>query len=399
MIDTAVNDNSATSIYSKLASLPVYETPTIAPSSLPCVSPDFLRDIAISTYDVINRMQLHTSLSIIQVTEIVTEAWRDHDNVYSEMEAVAWAEGFQFPIDIADRDTKLWHHTSGDLAAMARAQHARTAADRLSHIRIDKLTVQSADTALLHTLVEGMHIFTDTTFLANGNPPPRRAVYTRLQSPINKLVYKSFTKGLVFILPTALVRQAPSIHYSPIHWTKQRSKLQGRLLGDPSNSAHDSVLNTAEVKVLVEQAWGKIAHPTLQNLVQMLLAAAHRYSWDAITLWKVDLSGAFTLLNIHPDDVHLMAYELTDHLTMIHHSGMFGWTGTPGAFDVVSRVTKAEIRSSIAGLCDMYVDDVMGVSPIIQCQQDINTTIHIIQDLLGPDSVNHNKTKQARILI
>ena len=76
----------------------------------------------------------------------------------------------------------------------------------------------------------------------------------------------------------------------------------------------------------------------------MIIEASDKHGgYSKIALWKTDLKGAFTLLKIRPEDVHLMMYEMIGSLTLIHLAGMFGWTGMPFAFNVVTRVGLALI--------------------------------------------------------
>lgn len=53
---------------------------------------------------------------------------------------------------------------------------------------------------------------------------------------------------------------------------------------------------------------------------------------EQIGLWKMDPKRAFTLLFVDPEFVQRLAFELTDELTILYITGMFGYTGMPGAF-------------------------------------------------------------------
>jgi hypothetical protein len=39
----------------------------------------------------------------------------------------------------------------------------------------------------------------------------------------------------------------------------------------------------------MKERWGAIEHPTIKDLVHMVLEAADKYGWENITLWKADL--------------------------------------------------------------------------------------------------------------
>jgi hypothetical protein len=117
----------------------------------------------------------------------------------------------------------------------------------------------------------------------------------------------------------------------------------------------------------------------------------------------MDLRGAFTLLFVHPASVCRLAFALgTDasgeELTMLYHVGMFGWTGMPSAFHVVSRVLLRLINARVAGSCLIYVDDIMGCCPAAHLQTTLSTARDLIVSLLGPDAVEDRKTESGRRL-
>jgi hypothetical protein len=105
----------------------------------------------------------------------------------------------------------------------------------------------------------------------------------------------------------------------------------------------------------------------------------------------MDLAGAFTLLNLRPEDVRLMMYEMTGELTMVHLAGMFGWTGMPFAFNVVTRVVIALISRDIAGLAKMFVDDIIAMSPKVEMRSDMTKTEGIVKQLLGSKAEEEEK--------
>jgi hypothetical protein len=97
----------------------------------------------------------------------------------------------------------------------------------------------------------------------------------------------------------------------------------------------------------------------------MMNRQAHRLGGtEHVACWKIDLVSAFSLLFIHPDDVRLAAFELTDGISMFCITGFFGGTGTPANFQVVSRVLERHLNSILAGEVRIYVDSIMGCCSI-----------------------------------
>jgi hypothetical protein len=100
---------------------------------------------------------------------------------------------------------------------------------------------------------------------------------------------------------------------------------------------------------------------------------------NELVLWKMDLSNAFGLLNIDPNSARLLAFALYGGLTAVYIIGMFGWLGTPFAFDPISRTIRRQVKKAIKGLADMFVDDLMGVSERSNALEDLGLTKDLIQ--------------------
>jgi hypothetical protein len=205
-------------------------------------------------------------------------------------------------------------------------------------------------------------------------------------------------KGLILMLPTEVVCQIEGAHFSETHWALKKGKKCGRPIGDASSRDNGFSLNCEEVKQMTEKAWGSIHHPTLRSLMHMVLDFSQGKNTDELVLWKMDLRGAFTLLFIHPESVKRLAFALTDGLTMLYHTGMFGWTGMPTAFDVISRVISRAVNKVIRGRAKMYVDDLMGISLSTDLASDLAEARRICCGLLGPDAVEDKKTEFGRVL-
>ena len=218
-----------------------------------------------------------------------------------------------------------------------------------------------------------------------------------MPSVINKLVYELFKEGKVVILPTGLIKNIKT-HYSALSWTTKFGKPQGRLIGDTSATESGTPLNSQEVKEMFDKNFGNIHHPTIVDISRMIYDEAEKIGWENAILWKMDLKGAFTLLYVLPEDVPLLSFELTNNLTVMHHTGMFGYTGMPGCFDVISRVLCRNIQKLLHGRCKIYVDDIISVCHTEHLEDDQETTGDYCEGLLGPVAVAEDKTKSGRSL-
>ena len=85
-----------------------------------------------------------------------------------------------------------------------------------------------------------------------------RTKYLTIPSVINRLVYDLYVKGKVIILPTDIAKDNRTTHFSALSWTTKVGKPQRRLIGDTSATESGTPLNSAEVKDLFDENFGKI---------------------------------------------------------------------------------------------------------------------------------------------
>lgn len=195
------------------------------------------------------------------------------------------------------------------------------------------------------------------------------------------------------------------IHFSPQHHADSKGKPEGRIIGDFSGQ-HDptytplngSAVDKDALRAAISLQWGEIKHPTVDQLVLMVLTLADLHGWDNIILWKKDLKRAFNLLNYNPDHCKLFAFPLIDAMVIIHLAGLFGWIGMPHAFQVLTRILHTLCQHIISGLCYWYVDDLMAVS---RATLPINDSVLVdtqVQQLLGNGSIAAAKSQVGRCL-
>ena len=109
----------------------------------------------------------------------------------------------------------------------------------------------------------------------------------------------------------------------------------------------------------------------------------------------MDLKGAYTLLSFRPEDVGLFGLLLTGDLVYYQLAGIFGWSGTPAAFQVVTRAISWELKHALKSSTRMYVDDIIGVCFAEDLEADLIITRGICTALLGPGAVADDKTEHG----
>jgi hypothetical protein len=320
--------------------------------------------------------------------------------------AQEWAAGFTFSEVTRTTDAKLFAHVGFDFAKLCEVKH-----DRLTEERVRRsLTMENFgdDFRRMLRIARGVRIETPPDFLpCSVLPPLRRKYKVEVPNAVNKLLGKQWDAGTVVILPTELVRRyIPGVHFSFQHWTTKAGKACGRCLCDVANAPVDEVpLNGLGregkqwLRDRLEKLWGKIVHPTVESLARMVVRAVAKFGLGNVILWKMDLAGAFNLMNFHHTAARLLAFELTDGLSVIHTTGMFGWTGTPYVFQCITRVLCKLSNQLISGDCDWYVDDSMGISPTVAVHEDLAVVKTTACDLLGSTAIADDKTEMDTKLV
>jgi hypothetical protein len=354
------------------------------------------------------------SLIFTAMIAVVKEADLQMSKVYTAKDAAAWGGDFKIPPWEVAKSVSLLKSAGGDLDVMVNRQKQLIGHDRLSVERIEKhINVSNPEREKLLLLARvGMPVMPDPEFVPNscGELPKLRKLYLEVAPAVNKMVYENFVeKGLAFVFPKkVLLDWVPGVHLNPLGWTDNEGKVEGRNIGDCADGGKEpgnSPLNSEHTKDESDLLWGKIVHPTLADIVQMILRFFRmaqekdpKVQWEDIVIWKMDLKGAYTLLFFKTEDVRLLCSEMTDDQIMVFICGIFGWTGTPMAFQVITRAILWELALILAGLALMFVDDIIGVCLLKDLPQELAKTRLVCTNLLGSLSVADKKTAYARRL-
>jgi len=231
--------------------------------------------VKVSIAKMVDQLRLmfstESELSVGDLVRFVKAAFFVSDQEFGERDALDWAEDFVFPPGIGWRDELDLCLMGGDLGELARSRHTSMGDTRLSLSRIDSLGYVDDDVLRLRDLVVGMDIIVGQDFVPNGIPPKLRAKYClRVAPAFNKMIFEQ-EAGAILMMPTAIARNIPGVHFSSAHWTVKLGKKKGSNIGDCSNTEEGSVLNSTVVQGLVRDRWGIIKHPGPEELVLMIL--------------------------------------------------------------------------------------------------------------------------------
>jgi hypothetical protein len=338
--------------------------------------------------------------------QLALDAFRECDIQLGQEDAVAWANGFLIPKETVESDERLFQAHGFDFDQMVKRRLITLAPNRLSRARIEStITLDNPERAKLFELSDdGIPLLLDPNYIPNGDGvwPSLAKSYTATSSAVNRCFMENFhAKGLSFVLTKATVKKVmKGVGLSKAGWAKKEKKDSGRPL---NNGSIPGGINSEYTKLAGDKKWGPIQHPTLEEIVRMILdfydkakAEDPSVTWDDIVLWKMDLKGAFTLISFAPEAVRNMCLELTGDLVMFFLCGIFGWTGTPAAFQVITRALVWELTRKIHGQAKMYVDDIIGVSLRKNVRSDMQITRELCCRLLGQGAVEDKKTEIGR---
>ena len=292
------------------------------------------------------------TLPIESLERLAVEAIASSDGNYGVKEAVKWAEGYEFPQDLVDSDLRLFRASQLDFTTMVKRRLKKIGANRLSSHRVEQLRLDNPERVRLFDIAKGMRAPIPEGFISNakGLLTPLRPAYLDVHQAVDKMLGDLHAQGLAFCLPKKeAIELIDGLHLSKASWTPKKGKASGRSIGDMS-FCDGTPLNGDESKLIAESWWGKIELPTIEEVVIMILdfyrAAILKdptVKWEDLRLWKTDLRGAYQLLSLHPDFAKYFGMEIFGDRVYIHLCGIFGWTCTPAAFQVVSRAIQLEL--------------------------------------------------------
>ena len=342
-----------------------------------------------------------------RLREALTYARSWEEAHYGRAAAKEWADGFVIPEEKVRADLARFKAAGRDLEKLARRRLSELSPTRMSKEGVARLSADNPEIALLLKLCEGVEIITPTGFEPNGKMAraPLRRAYLETGGAVDKMLDEIHDQGLALYLPYEDARLVDQIQFTEAGWAEKAEKPKGRPTMDCANTTVSGgwALNSKDVKEACKALYGPIHNPTPEMLVCMILEFFEEEKrkddtvvWEDLVLTKEDLKGAFTLLDIHPKSVKHLAMPLSGDVVILFLCGLFGWTGTPYAFNVVTRALQWEVDRAVRGRVLIYCDDLLGVTLRKYLGHDKAATRKIIRSLLGPDAVAEEKYSARR---
>ena len=342
--------------------------------------------------------------------ELVQRALLTLDNVFTQSAAIESVGSFKIPAAIMEADEELFRTCDRSIIESARVRQAELRSSRMSEDTVRQYI--GPDNPEYERMIElaavGMKNEVDPDFVSNysieGRPPLRRKA-VRMASVIELLLFEGFIKNglaLVLSLSESLRVKEEGGCFNSNDWTMKQGAIRGRPIGDCKGKGVYS-LNSLHTKKFCDDRCGVIEHPTLSVLVNDILdfydearAKDPSICCNDIILYKKDMKGAYTMLNLDPEVVKQFAFELPDERVVFFLCGIFGWTGTPAHFQVVTRALLWELRKKVTGRLNMYVDDFMGVCLRWHVDRNMRLIDELCEGLFRPGCIAPNKNEVGR---
>jgi hypothetical protein len=335
--------------------------------------------------------------------DLVIESVVNCDLNYGEKAAIEWGDGFKWKEEQIEADMKLFEQSGMNIGLMAANRLKGLKKNRLNPQRVDSLREDNPERQKLLGLCEGMVVPKPEGFIPNGATSTKglHKVYKRVHTAVDRMLGDLHNQQLGFILREPVARELIMHHRMLSKWAPKKGKKCGRNIADMSYGEGTS-LNGKWAKNEAADMYGPIEHPTIEDVSCMILdfwdeivGKVEGVGWDELVMWKMDLKGAYTLIDIRPEEVAMFAQELVDGLMYFHLCGVFGWSCTPAAFQVVTRAIVWEMKHKLKGKGIMYVDDILGICLRSQLQHDMDCTRRIVTDLMGPGSLAIEKEEHG----
>ena len=355
-----------------------------------------------------------------RIDNLCLKAFEKGDNKMCETDAVVYGDNFVFPPAMVEADERAFAEAGNSLEELVAHRQAAIASRRMSLKSVDLVCTEgNPDRQLLEEIAEwGMDLMLPEDYqpnnpLPDGQTPCEKLSksYTITRTAVDKMIYNNFyEKGLAIVLTEkTAVQHITSFSTAVARWATKAGKPQGRNIHDATAKAKGQthVLNSKYSQAACKEKYGTIFNPTLESVVCMVFEFWEREKkinpkarWEDIELWKMDLAGAFTLLSFQAAMVRHVALALWGGLIVFFLCGVFGWTGTPGCFQVVNRTLMYEAAKLLRGLAQMFCDDVMGVCFSKDVSHDQQVLRWLIQTLFNDEgAVAEQKTERGRKLV
>ena len=321
---------------------------------------------------------------------------------------------------------------AGSIEAVAKARKAATAQGRISRERVLKVVagvmgdiaagVQPRtthwgfkdaqflrDVDLLIDIAEnGVNIHVGSDFKPCSERGKIKRQYQFSMDAVNAAVYGNSKKEYGMIVSAEAAKLVEDMNLQDFGYAKMYGKPKGRLTSNCSGQSGRSrrratPLNSPSAGAAAEEKYGEIHHPTIVQLIEMVLRAEARHGKGNIYIAKEDLRSYFQLVSYAWWSVRLMCFALYGPKTakwlegavFIFFTGNFGWQSMPYVMEVPTRVMRRVMNRELSEGTEgaMYCEDSMYAGHKDDYKRDKEVIVNMIEGLFGPGAWADDKSE------
>lgn len=302
------------------------------------------------------------------------------------------ADGFVFPASSLSRD---WDSLIrlGSLSEVVREIQTAESPHRYNEERCRALFQDDPEyEKLLALAITGAVVPVGPDFISSNSPESFRALHHRIPHTFSKHAYELWEKKQALLLPNHIALTL-GLHFSPIHWTDKPGKPLGRFLADLTNTSSGCAVNNIAAKAEIDNMYGLVNLPTIHDVVEALFVAADKAGGlENVLAWKEDVVGAFNQWNFSATSAKFLAFRISEDLTLISFTGIFGWQGSPAVYAIFGRAIDRSLTMIVNGVVVSYVDDYNGFGSRVSAGLDQLKTRAFLCAVFGPGAVNIAKS-------
>ena len=322
---------------------------------------------------------------------------------HAEAAAQLAAGDFVLPPDFCSSDFDALVSHGGSIECLVASKQTAARVDRFNVDRCRRwLSDDPEFDKLLELASTGALVAVDPAFVPVSKPDQSRRSHFRLSNCFRKHLFKLWSKGRGVALPFDRLNSfhLSGVHISPIHWTSKVDCDDGRFLVDLSNRTSGSVVNSDYGLEAAKSKYGVLKLPTIIDILSKwrLFLFEQQVPLSNCRCFKDDVSSAFCQFDFNPAASKLLAV-LLGNILFLFLVGLFGWTGAPIVFGLLSRALERLICRTISRGCFvLYVDDIIAlvlVSDAVRSQQLVHACI---VNIFGPGSVELSKSMAPAVV-
>ena len=123
-------------------------------------------------HEIIQNVSAASNVAMLQISNVIEEAYMANDTKFNAASALAWAKGFSFPWEVWSRDNAKLIELGNDFPALVKCRQLEKKAERLNLERVNGLNIQeSIWKDRLIDIANGIPIITAAGFIPTNIPP------------------------------------------------------------------------------------------------------------------------------------------------------------------------------------------------------------------------------------